>query len=94
MKHLTDIVSYDEAVKLKEFGCNIETSVIYKIGSDGKTINLTNMLTQRDWNSLSKRAISAPTYAEVLDWLMDNGYDWTKMVNNILEQLLVKKTRI
>ena len=93
MKHLTDIVSYDEAVKLKNFGCNIETSVMYKIEVDGKTINLTRMLTQRDWNSLSNRVVSAPTYAEVLDWLIDNGYDWTKTFNNILEQLFIKRIK-
>jgi len=87
MKHLTDIVSYDEAIKLRDCGCNIEISKMYKVDSNHKDVKLVNMITQRDWNHLCHRTISAPTYAEVIDWLMDKGCDLSHLLSLLSAQL-------
>ena len=80
MKHLCDRVTFEEAVKLRKAGCTVETDYYYKVdATDSSKHTLTRMIIKTDWNNWnggSKRAFSAPTYAEVLDWLMDTGYDY------------------
>ena len=73
MKKLCDTVTYAEAVKLKNYGCKVETDMAYKIDDcDKGKIKLVKFISSRDWNSEGSRVFSAPTYAEVIDWMIEN----------------------
>lgn len=66
MRHHTEIVPFELAVKLKKVGYpQLIKNGVY--AENGQYLEL-------DREYLVFPFISAPTYADVFDWLMENGY--------------------
>ena len=62
MKYYTEIVPFDLAKKLKETGYPQELYTDFAYSDSGELI---------EW--IGRSTLAAPTYAEVIDWFMENG---------------------
>ena len=69
MKLYTETVSFDLAVKLKKKGYDKPAFAGYTVKGEHKFSGET-----RHYYSNSNEYVSAPTYGEVLDWLLEKGY--------------------
>ena len=69
MKLYTETVSFDLAVKLKKKGYDKPAFAGYTVKGEHKFSGET-----RHYYSNSDEYVSAPTYGEVLDWLLEKGY--------------------
>jgi hypothetical protein len=86
------LVSFEQAKKLKELGFDWKLQIMYDVPSQALcySTKLTNPFQIKDWNNTEGRCISAPTVALALKWFrdvksIDCGVNFFDVVNPIYE---------